>query len=544
MIKGSFKFFFNKFIKKHILTLISILFLSFFALIFSFISPLLIKTLIDDVFLSKKFDLFIYIIIGIIVMYSISSISTYFNSFITGRLQLNLLKEVSGSLFNSLQYSSLKNTNHLKVGDLITRIMGNTQIAINIPVRVVPQFFMSIISIFVPFMIMLSLNMQLTLIVMSPIILFVIFSTFFGKKMETIQKSFLDINASTYSFLKENLSIIPLIKVFNLEKWAGKRFNSHMEEYYDISINYTKTSSLSSSVGSLIFGVPTVLLIGFGGQMVMDNIISIGTFTAFLSYVTLFFSPISQLSLIWTSYKSAVPAFDRIKEIFDMDNDTNGSQELIIKEGEIKLENIYFSYDGRPIIKGVNANFKKGLNYIIGENGVGKSTILKLITALYPMEEGVIEIDGQDIVNIKKESLRSKIAIIFSETYLFDGSIYDNIHIGDLSASKKDIVRVSKMVKLHEFIETTPAKYDTQVGEEGLMLSSGEKQKIALARAVLKDSPIILLDEVTKSIDFESKEAISEVINKLKDEKTIIIVTHNAEEIDNNGNIIHLKKSN
>ncbi|MDP1552168.1 MAG: hypothetical protein Q8M06_04040 [Methanobacteriaceae archaeon] len=148
-----------------------------------------------------------------------------------------------------------------------------------------------------------------------------------------------------------------------------------MDEYYDVSINYTKTSSLSSSVGSLIFGVPTVLLIGFGGYMVMDNAISIITFTAFLSYVTIFFSPISQLSIIWTSYKSAVPAFNRIKEIFDMDKNTNGSQELIIKQGVIKLENIDFSYDERNILKGFNAQFKKGLNYIIGENCAGKSTI-------------------------------------------------------------------------------------------------------------------------------------------------------------------------
>ena len=181
---------------------------------------------------------------------------------------------------------------------------------------------------------------------------------------------------------------------------------------------------------------------------------------------------------------------------------------------------------------------------MVGDNGAGKSTILKLICSLYAVDEGTIEIDGQDISEIKKESLNQIISMIFADPYLFDGSIYENIRIGNLEASKDDIIRVAKLVKIHDFVEKTPEKYNTNVGEDGLMLSSGEKQKIALARAVLKNSPIILLDEVTKSVDVDSREAINEVINGLKNEKTIIIVTHNAGEIDADGNIVYLEHEN
>lgn len=541
MFKESFKFFLSRFMKGHKTTLIIIFFLSFSTLLFSFISPLLIGMLVDKVFIGKMMNIFIYIIAAIIVMYIVSAVSSYFNSYVTGKLNLVLLKEVSESEFNAFQFATLKDTQSIKVGDMITRLIGNSQIAINIPVRIIPQFFMSIVTILVPFVIMFSLNYELAIIIMMPIVLFIISTSFFGKRMETIQKSFLEINAALYSFLKDNLSIIPLIKVFNLEGWSEDRFVGQMDSYYGTSLNYTKTSSLNSSISSLILGVPIVLLIIFGGYMVVDGTITIGTFTVFLSYTSLFFSPISQLSGLWTSYKSSTPAFDRIKEILDMEQDKKDHVKIHVDKGEITLENVWFSYDERYILKEFNASFRKGLNYIVGDNGSGKSTILKLLCSLYPVEMGKIKIDGHDISDVGKEGLMDNISIIFSEPYLFDGSIYDNIRIGKLDASMDEIVGVAKLVKIHEFIEGTADKYGTQVGEDGIMLSSGEKQKIALARAVLKDTPIMLLDEVTKSIDKDSREAIFDVIDKLKNEKTIVIVTHNSSEIDLNSNIVYIE---
>lgn len=540
MINPSFSFFINKFIKKHTLSFCIILFLSFFSLLFTFISPLLLQNLVDNVFLNKDLNLFGYIIGAIIIMYIVSAISSYFNGFVTGKLQLVLLKEVSSSAFESILATSISNTQNIKTGDLLTRIMGNTQIAINIPIRIIPQLFMSITSIVVPFMIMLTLNYQLALIIMSPVVLFILLSSFFGKKMEKIQKKFLEANALVYSFLKENLAIIPLIKVFNLEKWSQNRFKNQIDEYYDVSINYTKTSSLNTSLSSLIMGVPIVLLIIFGGYMVIEGTLSLGTFTAFLSYTSIFFAPISQLSGLWTSYKSALPAFDRIKEVIDMGDEQDGTEILNVKQGEIILKDVVFSYGDRVILNEFNAMFTKGLNYIVGDNGKGKSTVLKLICSLYPVDSGNITIDGQNIKNIEKNSLFRNISMIFSDTYLFDGSIYENIQIGRLDASKDEIIEVAKLVKIDEFVNKTPHKYDTNVGEDGLMLSSGEKQKIALARAVLKNSPIILLDEVTKSIDNESKKAINDVINTLKEDKTVIIVTHNNEDIDYGSNVVYM----
>jgi ABC-type bacteriocin/lantibiotic exporters, contain an N-terminal double-glycine peptidase domain len=212
-----------------------------------------------------------------------------------------------------------------------------------------------------------------------------------------------------------------------------------------------------------------------------------------------------------------------------------------VNDGIIKFDNVWFSYDNRYILKGFNATFAKGLNYIVGDNGAGKSTILKLLCTLYPVDKGHITIDGHEITDIKRNDLRKNISMIFSDPYLFDGSIYENIHIGDLAASREKVIHAARLVCAHEFISSSPKGYETNIGENGLKLSSGEKQKIALARAILKNSPIILLDEVTKSIDAESRKLFDDVLMRLKNDKTIIIITHNLSDIRSNSNVVHIE---
>lgn len=535
-----FLFFLNKFVKPYKFYFLSICILSFISMLFSFISPLLTKTLIDNVFINKNLTSFSGIILCIIFLYIISAISSYFLNFIEGKLEFILFENTAKEALESIELAKIAHTQKMKVGDLINRFMGNIQQVINFIVQIIPGIIISIISIVVPIIMMLSFNVMLTIIVISPIFLFLFSSLFFGQKLENIQTDVLKKNANIYALLNEFISLLPLIKVFNLQKWSQKKFDDNIHDYYKYFLKYTKVSGLNISTSSLIFGVPMVLLLSFGGKMVIDNYLSIGTFTAFSGYVAMFFSPVSQLSHFWGSYKSSLPAVERIKEVLYLEQEEQGKKNLMISNGQIRFENIWFFYDNKYILKEFNCTFEKGLNYIIGENGTGKTTILKLICSLYQPNKGSIKIDGQEISTIKIGDLRENISIIFSEPYLFDGTIYENIQIGNISASKNKIKNAAKLADVDKFIESLPKKYETQVGEKGLLLSSGEKQKIALARTILKDSSIILLDEMTASVDEKSRKFINNIIKSLKDEKTIIIITHNSHEIEKNSNIIYL----
>lgn len=538
------KYILINFIKPHANTLIIIFLLSFIGMAFSFITPILTKSLIDDVLIGGRTDLFNNIVLATAGMYVTSSISGYISSYLRGKLDLHLFRYTAEEAFNSVQYSSLAKSQDIKLGDLISRIMVNSRTAVSIITYVIPELVINTMRIIIPFCIMFFLNSQLALVVIVPVMLFIVSSAFFGKRLQIKQKKTLEMNASTYSFLKENLTIIPLIKAFGIEKWSEGRFSEQMKNYYDVSIDVMKDSSLSSSVGSLIYGVPMVLLIFFGGLMVLQGSLTLGTFSAFMSYVALFFTPISQLSQLWTFFKITSPSFDRINEILQLEEELTGKEKLMVRNGTIELHNVWFSYPGKPILQGFNATFYRGLNYIVGDNGTGKSTILTLLCCLYPVDKGYIRIDGQDIYRVRREDLRKNISLIFSDPYLFEGTIYENIHIGDQSASRDAVVHTAQMVRLHEFVMCLPHGYETNVGENGIKLSSGVKQKIALARAILRDSPILLLDEVTKSIDSESRRSINDFIRSLKEQKTVIIITHNLEEIDKESNIVYLKDEN
>lgn len=528
--------------RPHLLTIAAVIFLSFLGLLFSIINPLIMRTLIDDVLIGSDTALFIPVILAMAGIYFVSALSDYLSGRVNGKFNIVLFTELSSKIFNKIQTSDYSDLTQLKTGDMLFRTTGNVGSIIQVVSTIIPQLVVTIAGIFLPVIIMLSLNAEITFLVLSPVFLFVLSSWYFGNKIKAAQRPVLDSNAGIQSFLKESYSIIPLIKVFRLENWVSGKYDNCLSQYTNTTVESIKVSSMNAGVSRLIYSIPSVLVLLLGGMAVMEGSMTIGTLTAFMSYVSLFFSPVQQLSSLWKMYKSSQASYERIDEIMEYDTDISGEETAEISKGEIVFEDICFSYNDRVILKNFSAKFTRGQNYLIGDNGTGKTTVIKLLCGLYTPQNGNITIDGLNISDMSRDSLRTVVSVVFSDAFLFDGTIAENILFGNLSAAKEDIIKAAKKAGLHDFVMKLADGYETMVGESGLNLSSGEKQKIALARVILRNSPVIIFDEFTRSIDIESKKSIYSVIRELTD-KTLIIITHDMNDIEKDGNVVILGKN-
>ncbi|MDO9323335.1 MAG: ABC transporter ATP-binding protein [Methanoregula sp.] len=524
-------------------TYLAVILLSISGILFAIISPLIMRALIDDVLIGKNTALLAPLLVAMAGIFFISALSNYLSTRVRGTLNIDLYRQFSARIFAHLQYADYHAFRKFKTGDLLSRITGNVMTVVQTAIRTVPQILVTGLGIILPLCIMVSMDATLAAVVIIPAILFVVSSAYFGKRMKAAQRPALDADAGIQSYLKETLPSAPQVRVFGLEGWAEKHYEEQLDRFKDTSVSVIRLSSLSAAVTMLIYSVPTLLILTLGSISVLEGKITVGTLTAFIAYVSLFLSPVLQVSDLWNSYKTSQASYDRIAEVLELEPGPEGSVSLPHEgAGDIRFENVGFSYDDRVILKDFNGHFKTGINYLTGENGSGKSTVLKLLCRLYTPDHGRITINGRDLASVRRDELRSYVSIVFSDSMIFDGSIYDNILIGKLSATREEVMGAAHKAGLDDLVSTLPRHYDTEVGESGHNLSSGEMQKIALARVLLRDSPVIVFDEFTRSIDDESKRSIYTVIRNLTG-KTVIIVTHNRADIEDGSTLVHLAKA-
>jgi len=530
-------FFKNEFLKIYKIELIFLCIFSCLTSIFILISPYLIQYIVDDVIIKKNISLLYIILIQLIVLYILSAIFTFIENYISEYLKIKIFKDKTTILLPVI----IKNNGYFSSGDLLSRFTDNLRSICSLITNIIPQIVLNILSLIVPFLLMFHINSVLCLVTVTPMFLCFVLFFFLGNKIEKIEKNLLKSNSHIFSFLKEIFNIQYLINSYGILKFFTDKYDYKINKYQDELLSYAKYSSLTLAFECVLTGIPLLILIIFGTYLLIHDYLTLGNFIAFISYISLFFSPIMELGSNWVSYKSLLPAIDRIEEIYDLRLDkSEDNEKLICTEGIIHLEDVWFNYGKVNILRNCNIIFYPGINYLVGENGSGKSTILKLICKIYSPREGLVKVDNQDIKNISRSNLSKHIGIVFPDTYLFEDTIYNNIVLGDSDIKIDDVISICKKVNIHNFIISLPNQYDTIVNEDGNNFSSGEKQKISLARVLLRNPKILLLDEVTRSLDNQSKKEINECIFSLKDEKTIIIIDHNLDEKLCEGNIINV----
>lgn len=520
-------FFLSKFLHVYIKEIIILCFITSITSVFTLLSPLLVQKIIDEVILKNDFSLLSIILIILFMLYLLSALSIFIQNYIAEYLKIKIFQDKLMELIPII----ISSKKYFNSGDLISRLIDNLR-SINLLLSLfIPNILLNIFTLIASLVIMSYINLKLCIVTIAPTFLFVLTFYLLGNSIEKIEKKILEINGQIFFSLKEIFSLNDFIKSYSIQDLFLKKLILKLKLYKKETLRYAKYSSINLSSEYLLTGIPLLILIIYGCNLIINNELSLGGFIAFMTYLSLFFSPIMNLSSNWIAYKSTLPAIDRIKEIYDLEYEEIGKSELFLSEGIIEFKNVHFSYENKAdVLKDFNQIFYPGINYLIGDNGSGKSTILKLICKLYSPQEGLIEIDNQNIENISSKSLSKNVGIVFSNSYFFEDTIYNNIILGNQSFKMEAVFEICKKVKIHNFIMSLPNQYNTIINEDGLNLSSGEKQKIALARVLLRNPKILLLDEVTGSIDKKSRIEIHECLRSFKEEKTVIVINHDFNE--------------
>jgi ATP-binding cassette subfamily B protein/subfamily B ATP-binding cassette protein MsbA len=379
--------------------------------------------------------------------------------------------------------------------------------------------------------VLFSTNVQLALLTLIPIPFLLFGSWIFAKKVRpnfrAAQGNLAELNAT----LQDNISGMKEIQVFNQQRKEKDRVRVKAGSYAHAILHALKLSAIFHPTVEAVSSMGTVIVVLFGGLLALDGKLSVADIVGFMLYLNLFYQPISTLARVTEDLQQAMAGADRVFEVLDTEPDIKDRPDAVdITEckGEIVFDDVSFSYVGNvPVLQNISFRAEPGkMVALVGPTGVGKTTIISLIARFYDPDSGNIRLDGRELREITLSSLRNQISIVLQDIFLFNGTVAENIAYGSKDADMEEIIRAAKTARAHEFIMEMPEGYDTVIGERGLKLSGGQKQRLSIARAVLRNTPILILDEATAAVDVETEAKIQQAIQELTENRTIIVVAH------------------
>ena len=507
----------------------------------------LLDPAIKKIFIEKNKTLLIIIPGLIILAFIAKSISLYIIRIKTIKISFNVTKNIQILMADKILKSDTAFLVSKHSGKFISNFTNDTQVLLNvingIAISALKEFFTLIALLGLMFY--QNWKLSLLAIIMIPVAAF--FSKKFGKRMgKFVNQSLLASEVFT-KFLSEILKATSVIKIFQREDQELKNFRNIIEDRIEKMTKVERTRLGAAPVMETITGVAIAIVVFAGGYLSINNQIEVGSFFSFLTALMLAYQPVRALSGVNIGVNEGLVAAKRIYELLDnkdyVSNDPR-KNDLVIKNKEIIFDDVSFSYpDGTNAIKKITTKISGGNTVaLVGKSGSGKSSFINLIPIFYNINSGSITIDGQNINDVNLKSLRKEIALVSQETILFDDTVEANIRYGRLDASKEDVLSACKNAAADDFIKDLPNGYDTIVGENGVKLSGGQKQRISIARAILKNSSIILLDEATSALDSESEAKIKYAVDNLIKNRTTIIIAHRLSTIKNANKILVLSE--
>jgi ATP-binding cassette subfamily B protein/subfamily B ATP-binding cassette protein MsbA len=384
---------------------------------------------------------------------------------------------------------------------------------------------------------MLLLNWQLALVSFAVMPLMVVLTNYWRDRVRQAYRATRQRLALINGYLNESISGIRVTKSFGREKRNFQHFDDLNQSFYDANLRATRLAAIFFPGVDFIGSLATALVVGVGGWLVLQDALTAGTLVAFVLYVERFFDPIRELAQRYNTFQATMAASERIFELLDLEPDLKDSPDAIPLPqitGDVVFDDVSFAYrtDAKDVLHQIDLHARPGERIaLVGETGAGKSTIIRLLSRFYDVTDGSLRIDGYDVRAVTSDSLRQQLGIVLQDTFLFTGTIAENIRYGRLNASDKEVKRAAKAVGAHDFIAKLPDGYDAEVGENGSNLSAGQRQLVSFARALLADPRILILDEATSSIDTATERIIQKALDTLMQGRTSFVIAHRLSTI-------------
>lgn len=460
----------------------------------------------------------------------------------TGHL---ITRDLRQRLFMHLQALSLRHHALTPVGESMYRLEADAASLEQLLLRGVLPFLFSALTLVVMFHILVQINRSLALVSLSVVPLMFVWIRFAGRRIRPGAERTRQLESRVSARMHESFAAIRLVKSFGREPYEGQRFSGAADEAMRARVGLSTREAVFSSVVAALTAVGTSSVVFTGGLLVLRGRITIGTVLVALAYLGFVYGPLSGLANTTGSIQQAVAGVRRVREIFGQAPELNNESGIAPKrlEGRIEFQNVSFGYDGAPVLHDVT--FSAGPQEfiaLVGPSGSGKTTLVSLIPRFYEPTRGRILIDGVEASRYRLRALREQVALVLQESIILSGSIRDNLRYGNLSASNADIEAAAEAANAHEFITQLPLGYDTELGEAGTGLSGGQKQRLSMARAFLKDAPILVLDEPTAALDTVSERLVLKALRRLRAGRTVFVIAHRLSTVREADRIIVLDR--
>jgi len=505
--------------------------------------PLAVAWFIDELLPTGNWSMVVAVSAGLLALYILNSAMQFVVNYWGHKLGINIETDLRRELFQHVQRQSFRFFDNTKTGYIMSRISNDLMEIGELAHHGPEDLFIAVMTFLGAFWVMLSINVKLALvaIIIVPFLIWLI--SYCNIRMNEAWKEMYGHIADVNARVEDSVAGVRVVQSFTNEEYEIARFNKDNEFFRKAKLKSYKVMSWNMSSIYVATRLMTIIILVYGAWLSYSGKLSYGDLVAFILYLNILFRPIEKISALLELYPKGMAGFKRFVELMDTEPDIQNRPDAIEApplKGNIEFRNVTFGYEkDRKVLKNLSLSIKAGTTVaLVGPSGAGKTTICSLIPRFYDVDEGAITIDGIDVRDMTKESLRAQIGIVQQDIFLFAGTIRENIAYGKLDATQEEIEEAARKANLADFIASLPDGYDTQIGERGLKLSGGQKQRVAIARMFLKNPPILILDEATSALDGENEKMIQEALNDLSKGRTTIVIAHRLGTIRNADRIL------